>query len=129
MCLCSEGRDGEYHGLQLGNMVHLCVCACLFLAWKKLFLANHHQFMYPVKRQWDFGACNCFPNSISQKKNNGRQNLNYPARALRALGLLLYSRIPQWEGGRLFDGSTKYFYRNCCNSGTESRKIVPKVGN
>ena len=63
----------------------------------------------------------------------------YPARAqsvrarkacaLRALGLLLYSRIPQWEGGRLFDRSAGFFYGNSCNSGTESRKIVPKVGN
>ena len=35
----------------------------------------------------------------------------------------------QWEGGRLFDGSAGFFYRNSCNSGTESRKIVPKVGN
>ena len=36
---------------------------------------------------------------------------------------------PQWGGGRLFDGSTKFFYENSCNSGTESRKIFPKVGN
>ena len=49
--------------------------------------------------------------------------------ALRALGLLLYSRIPQWEGGRLFEPTTGFFYGNSCNSGTESRKIVPKVGN
>ena len=56
----------------------------------------------------------------------------YQARALRALGLLLadwQTELPQWEGGRLFDGSTKFFYGNSCNSGTESRKIVPKVGN
>ena len=46
-----------------------------------------------------------------------------------ALGLLLYSRIPQREGGRLFDRSAGFFYGNSCNSGTESRKIVPKVGN
>ena len=49
--------------------------------------------------------------------------------ALRALGLLLYSRIPQREGGTLFDRSAGFFYGNSCNSGTESRKIVPKVGN
>ena len=36
---------------------------------------------------------------------------------------------PQWEGGRLFDTSAGFFYGNSCNSGTESRKIVPKVGN
>ena len=35
----------------------------------------------------------------------------------------------QWEGGRLFDGSAKFFYGNSCNSGTESRKMVSKVGN
>ena len=29
--------------------------------------------------------------------------------ALRALGLLLYSRILQWEGGRLFDRSAGFF--------------------
>ena len=57
------------------------------------------------------------------------RNIDYPARALRALGLLLYSRIPQWEGGRLFDRSAGFFYGNRCNSGTESQKIVPKVGN
>ena len=56
-------------------------------------------------------------------------SIYYQARALRALGLLLYSRIPQWEGGRLFEPSTGFFYGNSCNSGTESRKIVPKLGN
>ena len=49
---------------------------------------------------------------------------NYQARALRALGLLLYSRIWQWEGERLFDRSAWFFYGNSCNSGTESQKIV-----
>ena len=53
----------------------------------------------------------------------------FPARALRALGLLLALGAPTVGGGRLFDGSTKLFYGNSCNSGTESRKIVPKVGN
>ena len=55
--------------------------------------------------------------------------IDYPARVLRALGLLLYSRIPQWEGRRLFDRSVGFFYGNNCNSETESQKIVPKVGN
>ena len=36
-------------------------------------------------------------------------NLSSPRCALRALGLLLYSRIPQWEGGRLFDMSAGFF--------------------
>ena len=35
----------------------------------------------------------------------------------------------RWEGGRLFDPSAGFFYGNSCNSGTESRKIVSKVGN
>ena len=68
-----------------------------------------------------------------QKENKLQQFffrlLVYPARALRALGLLLADGAPTVGGGRLFDGSTKFFYGNCCNSGTESRKIVPKVGN
>ena len=34
-----------------------------------------------------------------------------------------------WEGGRLFEPSAEFFYGNSCNSGTESRKIVSKVGN
>ena len=33
------------------------------------------------------------------------------------------------EGEDFFDGSTKFFYGNSCNSGTESRKIISKVGN
>ena len=53
----------------------------------------------------------------------------YQARALRALGLLLADGTPTVEGGRLFEQSAKFFYGNSCNSGTESRKIVPKVGN
>ena len=58
----------------------------------------------------------------------------YPARArracaLRALGPLLAEGAPTVGGGRLFEGSTKFFYGNSCNSGTESRKIVSKVGN
>ena len=56
---------------------------------------------------------------------------NYPARALRALGLLLAdgAPTPQCGGGRLFDGSTiinNFFYENCCNSRTESRKSIPR---
>ena len=66
-------------------------------------------------------------------------NLNYQACArsalarracaLRAQGLLLAEGTPTVRGGRLFDRSTKFFYGNSCNSGTKSRKIVPKVGN
>ena len=53
----------------------------------------------------------------------------YPACALRALGLLLEDGAPTVGGGRLFDRSAEFFYGNSCNSGTESRKIVSKVGN
>ena len=49
--------------------------------------------------------------------------------ALRALGLLLADGTPTVGGGRLFDRSTKFFYGNICNSGTESGKMVSKVGN
>ena len=38
-------------------------------------------------------------------------SISNQARALRALGLLLYSRILQWEGGRLFDRSAGFFLR------------------
>ena len=73
-------------------------------------------------------------NNFSLPRPGGIINLSSPRakRAgpkLRAQGLLLYSRIPQWEGGRLFEPSAKYFYGNSCNSGTESQKMVSKVGN
>ena len=68
--------------------------------------------------------------STSISISNQARARAWRACALRALGLLLYySRILQWEGGRLFDRSAGFFYGNSCNSGTESRKIVPKVGN
>ena len=51
-----------------------------------------------------------------------------PARWER-YGFYWQTELPQWEGGRLFDGSARFFYGNSCNSGTESRKIVSKVGN
>ena len=49
--------------------------------------------------------------------------------ALRALGFYWQTELPQWEGGRLFEPSANFFYGNSCNSGTESRKMVSKVGN
>ena len=54
----------------------------------------------------------------------------YPARALRALGLLLADGTP--TGGRGEDFLSRqpdFFYGNSCNFGTKSRKIVSKVGN
>ena len=33
----------------------------------------------------------------------------------------------RWEGGRLFEPSAGFFYGNSCNSGSESRKIAPRV--
>ena len=63
----------------------------------------------------------------------------YPARvrsararracALRALGLLLADGAPTVGRGKTFWWSTKFFSKNCCNSGTESRKFDSKVGN
>ena len=35
----------------------------------------------------------------------------------------------RWEGGRLFEPSAGFFYGNSCNSKSESRKMVSKVGN
>ena len=40
----------------------------------------------------------------------------------------IMTELPQWEGGRLFDMSAGFFYGNSCNSGTGTRKIIPKVG-
>ena len=53
----------------------------------------------------------------------------YPARALRALGLLLADGAPTVGRGKTFWWVNYFFYENCCNSETESRKIDPKVGN
>ena len=52
-----------------------------------------------------------------------------PARALRALGLLLADGAPTVGRGKTIWQVSWIFYGNSCNSGTESRKIVPKVGN
>ena len=55
---------------------------------------------------------------------------NYPARALRALGLLLEDGAPTvWRGKTFWRVNWIFFYANCCNSRTESQKIDPKVGN
>ena len=53
----------------------------------------------------------------------------YPACALRALGLLLADGAPTVGRGKTFDRSAGFVYGNSCNSGTESRKMVSKVGN
>ena len=73
---------------------------------------------------------------ISQGKKEGKI---YPARAgsararrtctLRALGLLLADGTPTVGGGKTFWRVRRIFYGNSCNSGTQSQKIVPKVGN
>ena len=54
---------------------------------------------------------------------------SHKACALRALGLLLADGTPTVGGERLFELSANFFYGNSCNSGTESRKMVSKVGN
>ena len=68
-------------------------------------------------------------------------NISYPARALRALGLLSSLRAESaravtgrrcphsGRGEDFLSHQPDFFYGNICNSGTESRKIVPKVGN
>ena len=39
-------------------------------------------------------------------------------------------RCPQsGEGEDFLTGQPDFFYENCCNSGTESQKMVSKVGN
>ena len=48
-----------------------------------------------------------------------------PPSKIRALWLLLYSR----NGEDFLTGQLNFFYGNSCNSGTESRKMVFKVGN
>ena len=54
----------------------------------------------------------------------------YQARAaLRALGLLLADGTPTVGGEKTFWAVSKIFYGNSSNSGTESRKVVPKVRN
>ena len=52
-------------------------------------------------------------------------------KGLRAESARAYwqTELPQWEGGRLFDGSAKFFYGKSCSSRTESQKMVSKVGN
>ena len=57
------------------------------------------------------------------------QFVSYPARALRAQGLLLADGAPTVGGGRLFEPSAGFFYGNSCNFETKSQKIVSKVGN
>ena len=66
----------------------------------------------------------------SHQWNNDTLNLKkLSSPRVKRAGCYWQTVPPQWGGGRLVDGSTKFFYRNCCNSGTESQKIVPKVGN
>ena len=53
----------------------------------------------------------------------------FPARALRALGLLLEDGALTVGRGKTFWRVNRFFffYENSCNSGTESQKFVPKV--
>ena len=67
-----------------------------------------------------------FPESVIILENKAKC---YPARAESARAVTGRRNSYRWEGGRLFDGSAGFFYGNSCNSGTESRKIVSKVGN
>ena len=51
--------------------------------------------------------------------------LIYQARALRALGLLLADGAPTVGGGRLFDGSTKFFFTE--TAVTTERKVEKSI--
>ena len=57
------------------------------------------------------------------------QYLSSPMRAESARAFTGRRNSYSGRGGRLFEPSAKFFYGNSCNSGTESRKIVSKVGN
>ena len=53
-----------------------------------------------------------------------------PAREAESARAFTGSRCPHIGRGEDFlTGQLNFFYGNCCNSGTESQKIVPKVGN
>ena len=53
-----------------------------------------------------------------------------PAREAESARAVTGRRCPHSGKGEDFlTGQLNFFYGNCCNSGTESRKIVPKVGN
>ena len=63
-------------------------------------------------------------------------NYDYPARALRALGLLYVVTVnwqevpPEWGGGSFLAAlAVFFFYEKDRNPETESRKIDPKVQN
>ena len=63
----------------------------------------------------------CF---VSNKRGGGAQL--FRDRSLAVLDFIVNIIV---EGGRLFELSANFFYGNSCNSGTESRKMVSKVGN
>ena len=111
--------------------------------WKcKIFInQNMSSIIYSSSFCWDIYGMYILRTQVrllaTQLTDLGPFSRLYP-KGLRVLGLLLADGAPtvQWGGGRLFDGSTnildestKFFYGNCCSSGTESRKIIPKVGN
>ena len=112
----------------------------LFRESNLMKFTNKHYFNQEHFRQSRLSSTTLPPNALQDAKDvvfiSKKQNktearsseIIKPARWERK-GFYWQTELPQWEGGRLFDGSTKFFYGNCCNSGTESRKIVPKVGN
>ena len=76
------------------------------------------------------GACRFILSHFwSNKKLSQSKYLSSPCAKRAGPGCYWQTVPPQWGGVRLFDRSTGFFYENCCNSGTESLKIVPKVGN
>ena len=64
-----------------------------------------------------------------QTSSNASHKYIYPARALRALELLLADGAPTVGRGKTFLTHRPYLYENGRNLETKSRKIDPKVGN
>ena len=100
------------------------------MIWLKNCPSARHMFDSKLPYNYDILEITIFStyNSITYQAR-ARSAWARRACALRALGLLLADGTPTVGGGRLFEPSAKFFYGNSCNSGTESRKMVSKVGN
>ena len=106
------------------SVVKLCNSVSLMRIFSLLLLSH--------SKKYNFGNNSFFilVEGSSSKSKFGKIN-RIIAQTLSVTDFIYYwqTELPQWEGGRLFDGSAGFFYGNSCNSGTESRKMVSKVGN
>ena len=112
----------------------------LFRESNLMKFTNKHYFNQEHFRQSRLSSTTLPPNALQDAKDvvfiSKKQNktearsseIIKPARWERK-GFYWQMELPQWEGGRLFEPSAKFFYGNSCNFGTESRKMVSKVGN